>query len=92
MTEDSKLIPKPEEEGATSAAMSQLVPQRRFDLPPLSNDRSADTLLRHQMRHSRARRPLFFRFVNKYGIFCHIFPDLFFTDVHDFILKNLVTK
>ena len=45
-----KLVPKPEEEGATSAAMSQLVPQRRFDLPPLSDDRSVDTLLRSRPR------------------------------------------
>ena len=59
MTEDSKLIPKPEEEGATSAAMSQLVPQRRFDLPPLSNDRSADTLLRSRPRLGSCLSPAY---------------------------------
>ena len=46
MEEVAETSPKPEGQGAASAALLHLVPQRKFALPPVADDRSMATLPR----------------------------------------------
>ena len=52
MEEVAETSPKPEGQGAASAALLHLVPQRKFALPPVSDDRSAATLPRSWLGNS----------------------------------------
>ena len=84
--------------GRAEAAQPGARVQQRVHRAVIGQRREVEPPLRHQLRHSRARRPLFFRFFrfeNKFATF-HIFTNYI---CHNFLCqsamcqsKNLVTK